>query len=106
MLSWFSSPGVLGPGWEEGVDPAQTELWVEVAPTSRSDRADEPLCAYPDAEPTALNSGHIRVTSSCSRLGPRGRETQTEDVEVCGPALAFLPGTPWAELCPHLSFPI
>lgn len=33
MPSCFSSPGVLGPGWGEGVDPAQTELWVEVAPT-------------------------------------------------------------------------
>ena len=73
MLSWFSSPEVLGPGWGEGVDPTQTELWVEVVPTSRSDRADEPRCAYPDAEPVALNSGHPCVTSSCSPTGSLGQ---------------------------------
>ena len=73
MPSCISSLGVLGPGWGEGVDPAQTELWVEVAPTPRSDQAHEPLRVYPDAEPTSLNSGLLCMTSSCSLTGSLGQ---------------------------------
>lgn len=82
---------------------------MEVAPTCPSDRAAEPLGAYLVAATSplaSLSSAHLpRVPAFAPRLGHCDRETHTEDAEILSPALVFLPGTPWADLCLVSQFP-